>query len=82
MGVWRKTHKCEGFSSDMWWLFDPPRGTAVWTRGMAQGPGMGPGDSRVPLQGTALRWDAWSHAGTMQGAEKELGGCKPGLLGG
>lgn len=45
----------------------PPRGTAVWARGMAQGPGMGPGDSSVPRQGTARRWDALSHSGTMEG---------------
>lgn len=82
MGVWRKTHECEGFSSDIWWLFDPLRGTAVWAGGMAQGPGTGPGDSSVPQQGIALRWDAWSHAGTMEGAGRELGGRKPGLLGG
>lgn len=24
MGAWRKTHECEGFSSDIWCLFDPP----------------------------------------------------------
>lgn len=82
MGVWRKTHECEGFSHDIWWLFDPPRGTAVWARGMAQGPGTGPGDSGVPRQGTALRRDAWSHAGTTEGAGREPGVCKPGLLGG
>lgn len=26
VGVQRKTHECEGFSSDMWRLFDPKRG--------------------------------------------------------
>lgn len=47
MGSWRKTHECKGFSSDIWCLFDPPppRGTAVWARGMAQGPRTGAGDS-------------------------------------
>lgn len=33
---------------------------------MAQGPGMGPGDSRVPWQVTALRWDPWSHVGMVE----------------
>lgn len=26
VGVWKKTHECEGFSSDMWRLFDPETG--------------------------------------------------------
>ena len=26
VGVWRKTHECKGFSSDIWWLFDPREG--------------------------------------------------------
>lgn len=82
MGGWRKPRECGGFSSDIWWLFDPLRGTAVWARGMAQGPATGPGDSSVPQQGMALRWDTWSHIGTVEGAGREAGGCEAGLLGG
>lgn len=62
----------------------PYGGYSTPREGQLSGPGgwhkagMGPGDSGVPRQGTALQRDAWSHVGTVEGSRREPGGCKPG----
>lgn len=56
----------------------PPERDSCPGQGDGARPGMGPGDSGVPRQGTALQRDAWSHVGPWRGPGREPGGCKPG----